>query len=69
MNNPFTDRIVLTHATGRESYELHDATGRMIWSGAHIEKQDFSDLLPGTYVLRVFEAGSMRTMKAIKRNG
>ena len=49
--NPFTDRIALRNTSGKEQYELLDARGRSVWSGAHIEAQDFTHLLPGSYLL------------------
>lgn len=67
VSNPFTDRIALRGTTGNERYELLDATGRTIWSGVHIEAQDFAHLNTGAYFLRVNENDITRVMKAVKQ--
>ena len=67
--NPFSDRIALRNASGNEQFELFDATGRVIYSGARIHEQDFSHLKAGAYVLRVLDHGNVRTVKVIKHIG
>ena len=69
LSNPFTDHIGLRTPSGNERYELRDATGRMVWIGAHIEEHDFSDVRPGAYVLRVIEGDTVRAIKAVKQSG
>ncbi|MFZ1687853.1 MAG: T9SS type A sorting domain-containing protein [Flavobacteriales bacterium] len=64
--NPFTDRLALRNLRGDEHFELLDATGRVIYSGAHIEQQDLSQLKAGAHLLRVITGGGVRTLKAIK---
>ncbi len=65
VQNPFADRIALRNTSGRERYELLDAMGRMIWTGARIEAQDFSHLSTGTYVLRVYDGDAVRVIKVM----
>ncbi len=67
LNNPFTQHIVVSHVVGDERLLLMDALGRQLWSGVHIEQQDFSALHPGTYILRMGEGDSVRTFKVMKQ--
>lgn len=64
--NPFTDRIVLRAPRGTEQFELWDASGREVWSGANIEAQDLSHLSSSTYVLKVIDGDAMRTIRLVK---
>lgn len=66
MMNPFTDRIAVRQPLGTEQYALLDATGRLIWSGRHIEEQDFSSLGTGAYVLRVTVGEAVRAFRLVK---
>ncbi|MBK8340434.1 MAG: hypothetical protein IPK99_10790 [Flavobacteriales bacterium] len=64
--NPFTDRIVLRAPRGTEQCELWDAAGRKLWSGAHIESQNFSFLNANCYLLKVIDGDAVRTVRSIK---
>ncbi len=66
LSNPFTDRIGLRQPQGTEHYTLLDATGRMVWSGQHIETQDFSPLRSGAYFLQVSLDGALSTFRLVK---
>jgi len=65
-SDPFTDRIGLRQPRGTEQYALLDATGRMIWTGQHIEEQDFSALRSGAYFLQVSLERTLRTFRLVK---
>ena len=65
--NPFTTRIGLKKTTGTESFNLTNGLGQTIWSGKHIEQQDFSGLAPGFYFLKIETQNSIQTIKIIKR--
>lgn len=67
LKNPFTERIVLGPVIGDEIYFLFDATGRQLWSGAHIEQQDFSALRAGAYIVRIQDGSAFRTFKVMKQ--
>ena len=67
LNNPFTEHIVITHVIGDERFMLFDATGRQLWSGVHIEQQDFSALRSGTYILRMGTGNTTRNFKVTKQ--
>lgn len=51
--NPFQSTIHLRKYSGNESYELYSSLGQLIYSGASIEKQDFTYLFSGVYFLRI----------------
>ncbi len=67
LNNPFTAHIVVSNSVDGAQFRLLDATGRQLWNGGHIEQQDFSALLPGTYILRMEQGTSVRTFKVMKQ--
>jgi hypothetical protein len=66
VQNPVTDRILLRNTSGVERYQLLDPTGRMLWTGTHIETQDISYLEAGNYVLLVFNGDQAQRMKIVK---
>ncbi|MBK9730699.1 MAG: hypothetical protein IPO83_05350 [Chitinophagaceae bacterium] len=43
----FTTNIHIEHATGHEKYELSNEAGQLIWTGKHIEQQNFQCWKPG----------------------
>ena len=51
--NPFSSKINIDFATGNEIYELYNATGQQIFIGKNIDKQDFSNIAKGTYLLKI----------------
>ncbi|MEI6409631.1 MAG: T9SS type A sorting domain-containing protein [Bacteroidota bacterium] len=51
--NPFADRIYLQPKTGDELCQLTNNLSQTIYLGANLEDQDFSQLLPGIYFLRI----------------
>ncbi|MGV9012863.1 MAG: T9SS type A sorting domain-containing protein [Flavobacteriales bacterium] len=67
LNNPFTERIVVSPVVGDERFVLYDATGRQLWSGEHIERQDFSALRAGAYILRMEEGTCVRSFNVMKQ--
>ncbi len=64
--NPFTDRITLCQATGKEWYELTGIAGNILWRGPHIEQQDFQYLATGLYFLRVRFGDQEKTLQVVK---
>jgi len=64
--NPFTNQINLPNATGHEFYMLMNTTGKTVWAGTHIEKQDFTSLSKGVYLLKVKTGDFVQTIKIIK---
>jgi hypothetical protein len=66
LSNPFTDRIALRQPLGTEHYSLLDAMGRSVWSGQHIEQQEFSSLRSGAYFLRVMVGEEVRVLRLVK---
>ena len=67
VNNPFTDRIVVSPVPSDEYFVLYDATGRQLWSGEHIERQDLSTLRAGAYILRMEKENCVRSFKVMKQ--
>ena len=65
--NPFSNRIIVRNADGNEQYELFNSTGKAIWSGRHIDRQDFSALMAGSYFLNVKTRQTVRTIKLLKQ--
>ena len=65
--NPFTSSISLANSTGSEYFSLADITGHVVWSGKHIEQQDFSALAPGIYILQIESTKSVHTIKLIRK--
>jgi len=51
--NPINSKINLQNATGNEYYILMDCLGKPIWQGENIDKQDFSFLPNGFYLLNI----------------
>ena len=51
--NPFSSKINIDFSTGNEIYELYDATGQQVFIGKNIDKQDFSNMAKGTYLLKI----------------
>ena len=54
--NPFNSKITILSATGNENYELYDSLGKLIFTGKNIDKQDFSNLTKGIYILKIIDA-------------
>ncbi|MBC7865634.1 MAG: T9SS type A sorting domain-containing protein [Bacteroidia bacterium] len=66
--NPFTNRISLQNASGKENYELVNSIGEIIWNGKQIEQKDFSDLKSGIYFLKITdEKGFVSVIKTVKQ--
>ena len=64
--NPFTSSINIEAKFENEYYELLNSTGQIIWAGKQINKQDFSSLTDGLYLLRIHNGKSTQTTKLIK---
>lgn len=63
----FTATISVLHANGHEKYELTDETGQLIWTGKHVEQQNFSLLQSGWYFLKVKDQDSIQSFKLLKQ--
>ena len=64
--NPFLDKITVTNTTGKEKFELINSLGQIVWSGNAIDKQDFSSLTTGAYILKVITEDASKVMKLVK---
>ena len=51
--NPFSNQIKLESPNDINNFTLLNSIGQVIWSGKHIENQDFSYLTGGLYFLRM----------------
>ncbi|MBI3259828.1 MAG: T9SS type A sorting domain-containing protein [Ignavibacteriae bacterium] len=63
--NPFI-RTINVQANNDSYYELVNSLGLTIWSGKHIELRDFSELVSGTYFLKVNNQLSFEVFKLLK---
>lgn len=63
----FTTNIHIEHATGHEKYELSNEAGQLIWTGKHIEQQNFSMLETGWYFLKAKDQQSTKSFKLLKQ--
>lgn len=64
--NPFTDKLMIANAAGNEDYSLTGLNGTTIWNGKEIEKQNFSSLNNGIYVLKAESENKVQYLKIIK---
>lgn len=67
LQNPFTDKIEVQHTNGNENYVLQNSVGQIVWSGQHIEQQDFSFLSNDVYFLKVENQNTIETLKLVKQ--
>ena len=51
--NPFTSKIKISGGDGSEKVELYNTEAKLIYSGSAIEKQYFSSLPNGIYILKI----------------
>lgn len=51
--NPFSNKLHIANAKGQEQFELFNILGDCIYSGNNIEKQDYSTLTKGVYILKI----------------
>lgn len=67
--NPFTDRIKIKNGNTNSSFEFINTCGKPIYSGKDIEGQDFSNLYPGIYFLRIIDEKNnhLQTQALIKQ--
>ncbi len=65
-SNPFTDKIILTNTTGKETFELMNAVGQVVWAGTLIEQKDFSTIAKGVYFLKI-SGEQVQTVKLLKQ--
>lgn len=63
--NPFSSKISVLSASGNEYYELYDSLGKQQYAGKNIEKQDFSILSKGIYILKIIDVKTT-TLKLVK---
>jgi endoglucanase len=64
--NPFSQTLNIVAENLIEKYELINTFGQIIWSGSQIGNQDFSDLSPGAYSLRIIQSDKIQIVKVIK---
>jgi CubicO group peptidase (beta-lactamase class C family) len=64
--NPFVDYIKLFNVQSTEPCILTDYTGKLIYEGTQLQKQNFSDLPVGLYFLKVTDANQVKYLKLIK---
>ena len=64
--NPFKNHIRIKGAAGNEDYLLTNSTGCAIFTGKHIEREDFSGLPTGMYLLRIITGRSLKSIELIK---
>jgi hypothetical protein len=62
--NPFSSKLNTSYSTGIEIYELYDAIGNQIYIGKNLDKQDFSILTKGIYILKI--VGTSTVFKLVK---
>lgn len=67
LNNPITDRIILTNISEMFTAELFNAFGQSVWQGKNIESTDFSFLENGLYILLVKDTQKSHTFKVLKK--
>jgi len=65
--NPFTNKISVRNTSGKEYYQLLNSMGQIIWAGANINREDFSSLTSGLYVLKINTKNTVQTFKLIKQ--
>ena len=58
--NPFSLKINIDHATGNEIFELYNEMGQQIFTGKNIDKQDFSGVAKGNYLLKIVGEGTSK---------
>jgi hypothetical protein len=63
--NPFYAQIYLNSPGTDTETELVNLMGQIIFSGKHIERQNFSNLVSGTYFLRVM--GELSTVIKLEK--
>ncbi|MEI6408797.1 MAG: sulfatase-like hydrolase/transferase [Bacteroidota bacterium] len=51
--NPFRMHLNIKSPNGRESFELFNAVGEIVFSGQHLENQNFAALPRGVYFLKI----------------
>lgn len=51
--NPFSSNITIENTLGNENFKLYNEIGFEIFSGKNIDKQDFSGLQKGIYILEI----------------
>ena len=64
--NPFTNNLFIKPSEQIENYELLNSFGQIVWTGKHINNQDFSFLPDGLYILKIRNGNSTQTTKLIK---
>jgi len=64
--NPFNGTITIKGALGAETYNLNNLFGHTVWSGKHIEEQEFYYLPSGIYFLTIVNGPTRQTLKIIR---
>lgn len=65
--NPFNHKIQIENLTGSEQFHLTNSIGQLMWTGKHIEQQDFSRLPNDFYFLMITVPGGRYTLKMLKQ--
>jgi hypothetical protein len=63
INNPFSSKIQISTSNANDYYELYDSKGSSIYKGYSIEKEDFSGLANGIYILKINNTQSIQLIK------
>lgn len=65
--NPTSDILNIRNVTGNPTYELFDASGRLIQTGLIVnQKLNVSNLAPGSYMLRLSEGTRSETIRFVR---
>ncbi len=64
--NPFSSNLSIKTSAQIDNYELVNSLGQILWTGKQINKQDFSFLPDGLYILNIRNGNSTQTTKLIK---
>ncbi|MFM2214043.1 MAG: hypothetical protein RL427_1306, partial [Bacteroidota bacterium] len=64
ISNPFASKIVFNETDSNLYCELYSISGQLCYCGTAIEKQDFSSLTKGTYMLKI--SGVTEAIKLVK---
>lgn len=66
--NPFTSTIQLKNEDKNASFRLLNQIGKIIFEGNEIEKQNFSQLPNGVYLLEIVDFNNSKTVKLIHQS-
>jgi len=64
--NPFTSYLQIENGNINDNYSLINAIGQIIWTGKNIEKQNFSDVKSGIYLLKIENKDRTQIVQLVK---